>query len=388
MNDKGLSPMKRTHWLALAAALLPAVTSAAPVGSVDVYRELLRFRTKPGHDHTALLGDSAFGTTRLLKHLLDKPHSLYSKPLADPPFAAEPWWQAFSQEVAPDAVDASGETLDALRFQLGLTRARPGHEVTLTEHELAAFHSREVAANALKAGIDADIFWKAFDMNGSKITVAAAEGVAVQMLRDLMYATPKSEWAANAIRRDVHDRYMAQTDPDRLPESDIAYLANIAAYALRKGGPTLGFTHGANQLPIAFRIARLGAAYKDSKGYFGQGYCTDDKPSPGLRIDATALDDHAPLCFIAATDRAVLAWFQGESALEAQGVRIHESHHEGWSRLAMWIGQVLMFMDLAAFAEVIEASVAGEVIDTAVADGTFDAAEGDATSLLCARGDA
>lgn len=54
----------------------------------------------------------------------------------------------------------------------------------------------------------------------------------------------------------------------------------------------------------------------------------------------------------------------------------------------MWIGQILMFADLAAFAEVVEATVAGEVIETAIADGTFDEADGDAGRLLCAGGEA
>jgi hypothetical protein len=380
--------MKRTCWLALAAALLPAAAAAVPVGSIDVYRELLRFRTKPGHEHTALLGDSAMGTKRLLKNLLEKPHSLYSKPLPDPPFASEPWWQAFSREVAPDAANPSLAALDALRYQFGVTKARPGLDVMVTERDIAAFRSREVAANALKAGVDADIFWKAFEMNGSKTTIAAAEAVAVQMLRDLMYATPKSRWAANAIRGDVHDRYMAQDRPDRLSESDIGYLANIASYALRKGGPTLGYQHGDNQLPIAFRIARVGAAYKDSRGYYASSYCTNDRHDKDLPIGSSGLGYHAPLCFIDATDRAVLAWFQGESALQASGIRIHENHHEGWSRLGMWIGQIFMYMDFAAFAEVVEAAVADEVVETAEARGVFDAAEDDAGSLLCSRSEA
>jgi hypothetical protein len=380
--------MNRHHWLALAAALLPATTSAASVGSTDVYRELLRFRTKPGHEHSVLLGDAAMGTDRLLKHLLEKPHSLYSKLRIDPPFIGEPWWQAFSKEISGDVDDASLATLDSLRFQLGLTRARPGHEIQVTEKDIAAYKGRESAANALKAGVDADIFWKARDLNGAKITVAAAEAVAMQMLRDQMYATPKADWPAQDVRRDVHDRYMAEIWPERLVEADQTYLANIASYALRKGGPTAGYAHGPNQLPIAFRIARVAAAYKDSLGYFGEPYCVDDRPRKDLRTDASALDDHAPLCFIAATDRGVLQWFMGEMQLEAADVRIHENSHEGWSRLAMWFGQVLMFMDFAAFAEVIEGAVAEEVIDTAVAEGTFDAVEGDASSLLCARGEA
>jgi hypothetical protein len=70
----------------------------------------------------------------------------------------------------------------------------------------------------------------------------------------------------------------------------------------RAGGTNM---HGFRQLPVAFRMARAAAALRDGRGYAaGQDPCD----SRGLGKHLVFHEPHT-MCFVDATDRAVLEWF-------------------------------------------------------------------------------
>jgi len=374
--------MKSLHWLALAACLSPVTATATTVShplTADVYRELLRFRTQPETAHAVPFGDAVLGTPGALKQLLQDPSSPYSERVDRPAFTNELWWEDFTYRMDP----ASGfsSVLDTLQWQFGLTKARPGMEVELTKTAASDFLGREAAANAIKAGVHPRIFMKAWDMNSSHITIAAQDALALQLLYEQMRNTPREKWGAHAIRPDVFRRYMKARSPDVISEADTRYLAALVTSALRSNGMSQG-VNGVQQLPAAFRIARVAAAYKDARGYYnGRAYCVGDAPRSDLPKGPEALDDHAPLCFIAATDRAVLAWYREEARLELSGVRIHENQHTTWDKILYLFGVILPALDIAAFMELTEASVAHELAESAA----IDAEEANAAAIRTER---
>jgi hypothetical protein len=372
--------MKSLTRLAILAGLFPAFALAADANSLDVYRELVRYRTQHVGAARAFNGT----TSQFLAKFLSDPGSPYSGLNNAPTFTNEVWWPAFVFSLPEFGDNAFDATLDALQWQTGLTKARPGIEVAVDDDAVAAFRGREAAANALKAGVDADIFWKARDMNGSIVTEAAGHAVALQILRDQMRRNAPELYDALAIKPDVLQRYLAQTDPQEIPEYDHRYLADLLRHALSTRGHALDTGNG-RRLPAVYRVARVAAAYSDAQGYYNSdGYCAGNEPRSGEPTDSTATDYHRPLCFIAATDRAVQGWFRRQLRLEASGPRVHEQHSEGFSHLLHWLGTVLILVDFAAFIETTEAVIADDLVtEGSITEEDATLASERATRLTC-----
>lgn len=344
---------KRIIHLACAATLVPATASASPP---DVYREYAMAKGGSGQASLALPGTAEF-----LAAYLDEPTSAYSTLVDRPNDLNEVWWFNFADVVAPGTEDPRQAALAALQLATGLTKARPGVDVQVGDDHADRYRGREAAANAIKAGVDSDIFWKACDFN-PRISAAAAQATALQFLRERSQSVPQSQWEERGIRADVLYRYLAATSAAEVTEDDDRYLGEVLSYALAQGEPS------PTGLPAVFRVARLGAAYSDARGYYGRRLCVEGAaPDPGMPTElAEALANDRPLCFAAATDRAVQAWFRGQVRLDASGERIHENHHEGWHRLAYWLGAVIAFADFAVFLEGTNALVADELAESGV----------------------
>ena len=355
--------MKSLPGLALIAMLLPAqAASAAPF---DVYREALRLRTQ------AMGADRAldYTTGEFLSQVLADPRSPYSDLVPTPEFLNELWWQDLVDNLALDAADPPAEALHQLQWQTGLTKARPGIEVAVSPEAERSYRGREAAANATKAGVDPDIFMKAWDMN-PHITVAAGHAVALQILRTQMEdiatrvarqrgadARPtQSDYDRNAIDPTVVERYLATRSPQQLNDAHLDALAAVLRSALKR--PLGRDERGRTQLPAAYRVARVTAAYSDARGNFSPtGYCRNDDVSAAERLvtghDAT--DYYRPMCFIGATDRAVHEWFRSMVHADERALRIHENPNHSLSNAARWLTTVLMLADLAPFVEELDA---------------------------------
>jgi hypothetical protein len=370
--------MMSLRWLALAACTLPLSAQATRPLTLhdDIHGAMVRAMINAG-SYDALPDDRPGGRTRhLLAQLLERPGELYSPLVASPGFTNEVWWQGFVGTFDPGLREE--DVLHGLQRQLGLTKARPGIDVTVTPGDDTVFRGREVAASARKAGIDITIFNKVLDMHAPRVVEAAHDAVALQMLHDDMARVPRGQWAAQGIDAASYERYMAASHADELREDDTRYLASLVATAVRSRGISVN-ARGEPQLPAAFRLARAAAAFKDRGGYYSaRPYCVAGTVHPGRPRDASAFNHNQPLCFIDATDRDVVRWFHHEARLEHRGLRIHENTHGTLARTLLIFGLVMPLMDLAAFVEVAEASAAREL-----AGADADAAGARATGLLC-----
>lgn len=379
--------MKSILRLACLAALLPAPAFAqtpsfrAEPTTVDVYRELVRSRVEAVGAANAL----DYDTRGFQSLFLENPDSPYSNLRDDPPIANEVWWYDFVDRLAITSNDRTATALDMLQWQGGFTKARIGVEVTVGADAIGGYRNSYAAANAIKAGVDSDIFLKAWDMNGRMTTIAAGNAVALQLLRDLMKSNAPETYEARGIKPGVLDRYLRQDSPDRLGESDMNYLADLLRYAIAQRGFTVDGA-GRRQLPAAYRVARVAAAYADAAGYFNHhGYCKGNEPNPREPTGPGASEYDRPLCFVAATDRAVQSWFRRQMRHEAALVKsAHESRDETATRLVSWFSNVLLLIDLAGFVEFGEAGLLGEMsTEGSLAEEEAAFAEERANQLTC-----
>ncbi|HVI54724.1 MAG TPA: hypothetical protein VM621_06695 [Luteibacter sp.] len=374
--------MKCVLRLACVAALLPCPALAAKPTAVDIHHQLIRYRVAEEGVGRAL----DYSTREFVANFLEDPDSPYSALRGAPPIANEIWWSDFVDSLPFNAADKPAVALDMLQWQSGFTKARPGIEVAVDAAAARRYRGREVAANAIKAGVDADIFWKASDMNGAMSTVAAGHAVALQLLRELsrMKATTDDD-QAHGIKPDVLARYLAQRNPQNIDENDQRYLADLLRYAISKGDFTVD-TDGHRQLPAAYRVARVAAAYRDAKGYINaNGYCLGNEPHPREPSGSDATEYNRPLCFVAATDRAVQSWFRRQMREEASSVRLaHQATDTASARLSFWLNTVLVLTDLAPFVEIGEAAVVDEMVGAgALAEDGAAFAEDRANQLTC-----
>lgn len=373
--------MKSLLRLACLATLLPLPTFAAEPTTVDVYRELIRHRTTTVGAEKAL----DYNTREYVSTFLVNPDSQYSDLRDDPPIANAVWWYDFVDSLQIKAVDKSAAALEMLQWQGGFTKARIGVDVVVDNASFNAYRNPYAAANAIKAGIDADIFMKTWDLNGRMTTVAAGHAVALQLLRDEVRNNASETYEARGIKPGVLERYLKQDNPERVDEYDQAYLADLLRYALSKRDFTVD-ADGRRQLPAAYRVARVAAAYADAGGYFNSnGYCQGNDVRPGEPIGRDATEYHRPLCFIAATDRAVQSWFRRQMRHEASLIRgAHASHDETARRLESWFGTVLLLVDVAGFVEIGEANLVNEMrAEEAITDDEAAIAEERADQLTC-----
>lgn len=373
--------MKSLLRLACLVALLPAPAFAADPTTVDVYHELIRHRIATVGVDDAL----DYDTAAFVANFLEDPDSPYSNLRDDPPLTNEIWWFDFVDSLTLETADEHAVALGMLQWQSGFTKARIGIDVVVDTASLRAYHGRYAAANAIKAGVDADIFWKAADMNGVMSTVAAGHAVALQLLRDQIRNNAPDTYESMGIKPDVLARYLRQDNPEMVGENDQNYLADVLRYAISTREFTID-AQGRRQLPAAYRVARVAAAYADARGYKNpSGYCQGNDPRPGEPIGSDATEYNRPLCFVAATDRAVQSWFRRQMRQEASDVRLaHEAPDRVSERISFWLNTVLALTDLAPFVETSEAAAVEDLVSKgALAEDDAAFAEERASQLAC-----
>ena len=338
------------------AALIVLVapeTGAIPgdAAGIDVLSRLQRERV------ARLGGTVAFAPTEsaLLGQLLVNPASPYSATVDEPDFTNDVEWPEFLAGLPGDVSTTSA--VKALQWDLGLTRARPGRDVT----PRSGYRDPFVAASATKADVDADIFWHMVDLTGFRHSARAASyAVALQILRMQVQTTAPDRRATLGIDEDVLRRVMAAPYLDAVAAYDLNYLSTLLQHRLVHWDAGGSASTGARALTTAFRVARVAAAYRDAQAYIGGFPCKPDA-TPNLGYAGTgAEDDERALCFVAATDRAVHRWYIDE--LQRQATRVYQRDQGGMQRLMAFAAGVLTLLDLAPLVEVIEAVVADDLV--------------------------
>jgi hypothetical protein len=200
------------------------------------------------------------------------------------------------------------QTQTIFRWDLGLTRARPGVEMP-SLRSVYELGKPWVAANLVKAGIDRDLFLQARLIAGPGNGLLAANiGMAAQLLREKIEAAQASGDRYSGLWSGPLDHVMAARTAYALTDVETSYLMRLLENELDARRHPGQSVYGQRHVPTSVRVARLAAAYR-SESYGAPYPCSDDGAFvPG--VAATTLDDTTrPFCFADMIDRRVLAWY-------------------------------------------------------------------------------
>lgn len=359
---------------AVVLAMLPVSAGAIAIVGVDVLSQWQRERI-------ARLGaEEAFAHSNagLVRQMLLDPASPYSAMNDAPGFTNDVDWPNIVRTIKAGEVSLH-DALAVMQWDLGMTRARPGVDLLVRR----GYRDNFVAASATKADVDPDIFWHVLDLSGFRHSARGATfAVGLQILRTQMAATAPERYDTVGIDAGVFDRVMQAQHMDQVTAYDLNYLSTLVQYRLIHWRAGERASTGLRALPMAFRVSRVAAAYRDALAYVSGPTChKDGSPVSGTAGTGTE-GDTRPLCFVAATDRAVHRWYLDE--VRRQAAYVPEREESGLRRLIRFAGAVLALMDMAAVIEVVEAVVAddlvaGEAITGAEADVTAERAD----ALFC-----
>lgn len=343
----------RRAWLPVIGLLFVAApcVDATNVVGVDVLSHLQRERV------ARVGGAEAFVTTEgdLLDQLLTDPGSPYSATVDEPAFTNDVDWPEVMSGLPGDL--STTAAVAVLDWDLGLTRARPGHDVA----PRTGFKDPFIAASATKADVDADIFWHMVDLTGFRHSARAATyAVAMQILRGQVQGTAPDRRALLGIDDAVYHRVMNAVHLDQVSAYDAEYLSTLVQHRLIHWRVGERATSGLRALPTAFRVARVAAAYRDAQGYIGNFPCSPDAAPVARHAGTGAEGDDRPLCFVAATDRAVHRWYVDESRRQAASVPA--PRHDGMQRLLGFAAAVFALLDLAPLLGMVEAVAADDLV--------------------------
>lgn len=220
------------------------------------------------------------------------------------------WRSAWSLLTAQGFHMALLQTQTSFRWDLGLTRARPGIEIP-SLHGMTEPGRPWVTANRMKAGIDRDIFEQARLLAGAGNGLIAANlAVAGQLLREKITAAQAAGDGYAGLWSAPLDHMMSARTAFALSDVETSYLMRLLENELStRRSPTMS-VYGRRQVATVIRVARVAAAYRS--GTYGEPFpCSDDGAFvPG--VAATRREDTThPFCFADMIDRRVLAWYGG-----------------------------------------------------------------------------
>ena len=200
------------------------------------------------------------------------------------------------------------QTQTVLRWDLGLTRARPGIEMPWL-HSVPELGAPWIAANVVKAGVDRDLHIAARLCAGrGNELVAANLAVAAQLLREKIEASEAMGETYVGLWSAPLEHMLAARTTNALTDVEISYLMRVLENELSSRRDPPMSVYGRRQVPTAVRVARAAAAYR-SETYAAPFPCSDKGAFvPG--VAATRLGDATqPFCFADMIDRRVLAWY-------------------------------------------------------------------------------
>jgi len=200
------------------------------------------------------------------------------------------------------------QTQTVFRWDLGLTRARPGLEMPWL-HSVPELGAPWIAANVVKAGVDRDLHIAArLSAGRGNELVAANLAVAAQLLREKIEAAEASEETYVGLWSAPLEHMLAARTTNVLTDVETSYLMRVLENELSTRRDPPMSVYGRRQIPTAVRVARAAAAYR-SETYAAPFPCSDEGVFvPG--VAATSLGDATQtFCFADMIDRRVLAWY-------------------------------------------------------------------------------
>jgi hypothetical protein len=368
--------LKASLWLLLA---LPRTVAANDLPPVDFLKAYLAER----HDHadSQILSDSQW--SQLLQEPSHLPPHAYTEPAAyDSQRIDDTFRSAAARLDSPTRPLYLHEAWRMLQWDLGFTKARP--EDVRLPHTTDDWGSEQAALNAIKAGVEADIFRQSIALFGNAhSTFAAKYAVAAQILRERIAATPEDKREVRNVEPEVLARFMTLPEGSPLDAYDAQYLGALLESEINRHTVARSSFRGIREIATPFRIARVAAAYRDNQSYVAPP-CTDDFR---YREGVASLDPRrGPVCFVDANDRAVYAWYN--EAFRRQAGLVRESQAET-SPLAKVLALLVPFgvmLDVLAAVEFTEALVTEDLaVSGEVAEEEAVAAEERAGGLMCRR---
>ncbi|QOD81041.1 hypothetical protein [Chromobacterium haemolyticum] len=373
--------VRLSRWLCglAAAGLLLTPPAMAETFVPDTLLKSVLYHKTKNHGQADLGGDKIAGA------FLKTPGSVYSELNPQPPIINSiEWNNALSDFNRYHRVNLTlDDSVKLFASEMGLNKALPGTDVDLNRRR-AGYRQDEdrlVLANAFKAGVDGDIFYKSLDVFGyGYSTIAAKFAVAAQLLRDATQKVPAAKQLQNGIRKEVLDRYLssATTGVNSLSEYDKHYLMNLLHNEVRRTRfNSAGFKSGQFQPAAQFRVARLAAAYQDRKGYLFDFPCAKD----GKNLYP---ESSGKLCYANMTDQKLSGWYR---QLYQQQMKPHppsEQESSGFQRLAKLLLPIALLMEGMAAAEFFSTLEASELgAEAALTEEEVAATESGYLSRFC-----
>lgn len=334
---------------------------------VDPITDLIREYSKEGKSAEYIERVSDQGYAR---YVLTRPEFPYASQLVGPLADVDaPTRRVLNHVSTPEHPVNQRDLHNMKAWDLGFTKARMGYEV----HWLPDGLDHPGGANAMKAGIEPDIYDRAFRLVGSGYpAIAGTYALAAQVLRAKLASTPRPRWKELGLREDVIDHFVHADNPTTLSDFDLHYLVQFLDGEMAAWDVGHQSAYGMREMPVVFRVARAAAAYRERNGYVTNP-CLD-----GYRYDPVNAGmggvDRRPLCFRDAIDRAVRSWYVRALSDELIAARSLAQTGAGLAmRMAVplrssrqgWIGFTRPgAVAVAAHKEVIEAKVANTLLAT------------------------
>lgn len=362
----------------LAGVVALAMTSVDSVATTATGVDVLSHFQRERMNRLGAANALGHSNAAFIRQMLVNPESPYSELVAEPGFTNDVDWPETLDRIQGGPL-TSDQALAVMQWDLGMTRARPGLDIAIRP----GFRDDFAAAGATKADVDPDIFWHVLDLTGySHSTKAAAYAVGLQILRHQLQRIPEARRMALSVDPEVFDRFMRARHFDEVSEYDLDYVSMLVQQRLVHWRAGEVASTGLRSLPAAYRVARVAAAYRDLQGYIG-GYPCNRDGMPVATFAGTGADaDAQPLCFAAATDRAVHRWYLDES--RRQAARIPPRRESGLGRFAGFAGAVLALVDIVGALEVVESLIADDLaIAESIAPAEADFAAERADILSC-----
>lgn len=348
-------PTPRCVILTLAASAA-AMPSSATTRAVDPIAALIGEYSKEGTSAEYMQRSSDKSYAR---YVLNRPEFPYADEVVRAlPTADEPTRRAVAKASTPEHPVNQRDLHNMKVWDLGFTKARMGYDI----HSLPAELYFPGAANAVKAGVEPDIYKQALHLTGSEYpAIAANYAVAAQLLRAKLASTPRQRWMERGLRQDVIDHFVHADDVSKLSDFDLHYLIQLLDGAMAGWDAGHQSAYGQRELPTLFRVGRTAAAYRERSHYDAPPCLANGRYDPAHA--GMGGFDRRPLCFGDATDRAVHTWYAGTLRHELSAPAVRRMAAPLRSSRQGWIGVARPgAIDLASRKEVVEAKVANNLL--------------------------
>ena len=301
----------RIYGMALAISVVSPCASSREVPARDFPEYLMQSAIDQDGDSPGILDEDY-----ARKLLLTTPGSPYSSMRSVDVSELDASWK----EAMGRAGYGADESLDVYARRMGLTKARPRLDVDMRPSYAA--YDPFIAAQAIKAAVDEDIFCQSVSYTGFHNSALAANyAVGAQILRDKLYRVPLEKHDEFNLRADVLERFMALEAQDVIDEYDGDYLQRLLKAEITDFRPGVSPSLDVDYLPAQFRVARVAAAYHDQTGYFGGFPCLPSGAHNPAFAGSGMEGDTRALCFVDATDQDTYAWYLGQLKDQMAGIK-------------------------------------------------------------------